>query len=157
MKHFGLRSLQTTVGAVALTLAGWSLAQSSDAPAAPSAPASPPAANAQATPMHPVPHAQPRHAKPRHAQPRKADHRQHMANPQTHEAAAARQAERQGQLGRTQSANQYEHNALARCQVFKADSDRHSCEQRMRHGHVSGSVEGGGMLMEYTEQVPVSQ
>ncbi|WP_370678991.1 hypothetical protein [Comamonas sp. GB3 AK4-5] len=154
MKHFGLRTLQTTVGAVALSMAGWALAQSSDTPAAP---ASPPAADAQVAPMHQPPHAQPRHNKPRHAQPRRADHRQHMGNPQAREAAAARQAERQGQLGGPQSANQYERNAMARCQVFKADTDRHSCEQRMRHGHVSGSVEGGGMLMEYTEQVPVSQ
>lgn len=154
MKHFGLRSLQTTVGAVALTLAGWSLAQSSDIPAAP---ASPPAANAQAAPMPPAPHAQPRHAKPRHAQPRKADQHQHTGNSQTREAAAARQAERQGQLGGAQSADQYERNALARCQVFKTDDDRNSCVQRVRHGQVSGSVQGGGILMESTEQVPVPQ
>lgn len=151
MKRFGLHTLQITVGAVALSMSGWALAQSSDAPAAP---VSSLAADAPATPVHPPPHVQPRHNKPRHAQPRRAES-QHVDSSQTREAAAARQAERRGQLGDSHSANQYEHNALARCQVFKADAERYTCEQRTRSGHVSGSVGGGGMLKEYTEQVPV--
>ena len=44
----------------------------------------------------------------------------------------------------------YEANALARCDVFKEDSEgRAACEARvMGYGNVSGSVAGGGVLRE---------
>lgn len=53
------------------------------------------------------------------------------------------------------SMSTYERNALARCDVFKQEGDRHSCVERMRGGSVSGSVRDGGVLREYSEQVPV--
>jgi hypothetical protein len=46
---------------------------------------------------------------------------------------------------------------VARCDVFKNEADRRSCVDRVKDGQVSGSVEGGGVLREYTEQVPVRQ
>lgn len=136
MKHFGSRALQTTVAALAMSLAGLALAQTTEAPAAPVSPST-----VDAKPA----------AKPHHA--RKPVQHKHAATPQAREEAAARQAAKQGQLGDGQSASQYERNALARCQVFKTDEDRNSCAQRVRNGQVSGSVQGGGILMESTEQM----
>lgn len=77
------------------------------------------------------------------------------ATPQAHEAAAARADERAGRLSRGATADQYQRNALARCDVFRETADRDSCIQRVRSGEVSGSVQEGGVLRELTEQVPV--
>ena len=74
----------------------------------------------------------------------------------TKEAAAARQAQREGRLGGG-TEDQYQRNALARCGVFKAEMDKQACVERIRNGQASGSVEGGGMIMEYTQQVPLSR
>lgn len=134
MKHFGLRTLQTAAGTVALTLASWALAQTAT-------PASSPAADTK-----------PQHS---HIPARKAQ--QHASTPQDREAAAAHQAAKQGLLDDGQGPSQYEHNALSRCQVFKTDADRSSCEQRVRNSQVTGSVQGGGTLMEYSEPMPVAK
>lgn len=77
------------------------------------------------------------------------------ANPQQHEAAAVRAEERAGRMPRGQDMDQYQRNALARCDVFRNADDRRSCAERVRSGESSGSVRDGGMLREYTEQVPV--
>lgn len=62
------------------------------------------------------------------------------------EAAAARAAARQGQLG--DATGTYEKNAMARCQALPA-ADRGACERRMRgEGVTSGSVAGGGIYRE---------
>lgn len=70
------------------------------------------------------------------------------------EAAAARQAKRTGQLTAPDAAV-LERNALARCAVFKTEQGRSDCEARVRNRRASGSVEGGGELLEAT--TPVSQ
>lgn len=77
------------------------------------------------------------------------------ANPQQHEAAAVRAEERAGRMPRGQDMDQYQRNALARCDVFREADDRRSCAERVRSGESSGSVRDGGVLREYTEQVPV--
>lgn len=51
------------------------------------------------------------------------------------------------------SAADYERNALARCEVFKTHENRMACVERMRQTP-QGSVEGGGLLWEFSYQVP---
>jgi len=64
------------------------------------------------------------------------------------EAAAARAQALQGALD--DGAPDYRENSLARCRMLQGD-DRRDCLSRMTGaGSVSGSVEGGGMLREYT-------
>ena len=46
----------------------------------------------------------------------------------------------------SESAQQYQQNALQRCQVHRGD-DRVDCEARiLDNGNVSGSVDGGGLM-----------
>lgn len=68
------------------------------------------------------------------------------------EAAAARQAGRTGQLT-APDAQVLERNALARCAAFKNDEGRSDCEARVRNARASGSVNGGGQLLEATTPV----
>lgn len=138
MKNSAIRSVQYALGAMVLTMAGWASAQATDA----AAPAPAPEAAA---------------AKPAPQQHKRQHNRQHRySSPAAHEAAAAREEARRGRLGNGQSEGQYERNALARCDVFKTELDREACMGRVRNGQTSGSVEGGGRLMEYTQQVPVN-
>ena len=70
------------------------------------------------------------------------------------EAAAARQAMRSGQL--TPAADMdFQRNAEQRCTVFREPVDRDACMARVKNGPVSGSVSGGGVLLEAQTQVPV--
>jgi transcription elongation GreA/GreB family factor len=121
MTSFGIRTFQLTLGAVALTLAGWTTSAQ--------------AADEVTPPAHK--HHVKKHGPARH----------HGARASDREAAAARR----GHLGEDESDREYEHNALARCDVFKNEGDRHACVERVRHGSVSGSVEGGGTLTEYSQ------
>ncbi|MPM30897.1 hypothetical protein SDC9_77449 [bioreactor metagenome] len=75
-------------------------------------------------------------------------------NPQIcqREAAAARQAGRSGQLTAPDSAA-LERNAMARCAAFKSDEGKSDCEARVRNARASGSVNGGGELLEATTPV----
>ena len=139
------RRLQAIAAAVTLSMAGWAAAQTADAPPPPPEPA-------QAAPK-PAPKAHKHnHKKAEH----RAKHHQHKGDPAARESAAARQAQRQGQLDGRQGENQFERNALARCEVFKTDLDRHACVERVRSGQVSGSVEGGGTITEYVQKVQVN-
>ncbi len=71
------------------------------------------------------------------------------------EIGAAAQAARAGQLT-SESAADYERNALARCSVFKDAQDKSDCEKRMGpQARVSGSVSGGGLLREETDTYTV--
>ena len=149
MTHTWIRPVQLGLGALALSMAGWASAQTAapaEAPAA--APAAPAAAKAPAKP-----HAG-KHHRPHHRGDKA--HRGHR-DPAAHEAAAARDEARRGKLDSKAPEDQLQRNALARCDVFKADLDRQACSERVRNGQVSGSVEGGGTITEYTQQVPVSR
>lgn len=65
------------------------------------------------------------------------------------EAAAAREAARQGQLN--DQPGSYEKNALARCELLP-EADRDLCRRRTRNeGVTQGSVPGGGIYREYRE------
>ena len=136
MAIFAMRTLQLTLGAVALTVAGFASAQAADT-----------AATVQDA-------AKPAMVKRHHKHHR---HHRHDGDPATREAAAARAEAQRGRLGDGQGPTQYERNAFARCQVFKTDIDRHACAERVKQGAVSGSVESGGILRESTVQVPVNQ
>lgn len=75
------------------------------------------------------------------------------------EAAAAAQAKRQGQLS-TKGEEQYQQNALARCQRQPAGTAREACEKRVLDSGdttTRGSVEGGGKLRSNTMQVPAPE
>ena len=143
MKISVLRSLQATVAALAVGAAGFAMAQ----PA----------------PKGEVPPPPPKHHKHEHKKghkkhgdrgPRDAGPRDVCAGSSSErEAAAARQADRQGQLS-TQGGDQYQANAVARCGVFKVEEDKRACLDRVAKGNVSGSVEGGGVLREFTYTVP---
>ena len=47
----------------------------------------------------------------------------------------------------------FERNAVARCEAFTAMEERRSCVERTRQPTAGGSVSGGGVLREYTETV----
>lgn len=100
-----------------------------------------------------------RHHRAHRADRHKGEHQQvqrgKYANPHQHEAAAVRAEERAGRIPGDQGMDQYQRNALARCEVFRETEDRQSCANRVRSAEVSGSVRDGGVLREYTEQVPV--
>ena len=49
----------------------------------------------------------------------------------------------------------YERNALARCEVFKTPEGRDACAERLRQAP-QGSVQGGGVLREYSYEVPAN-
>lgn len=140
MTKFGIRSLQVTLGAIALSVAGLAAAQTPAEPAAAAAVVAP--APAPAHKMHKKGH---KHHHHKHGQ---------RGNSSSREAAAARQEERAGRLGNNQSDGQYQRNALARCEVFKTELDKQACIGRMTNGRISGAVQEGGALREYVQQVP---
>ncbi len=146
MTKFGIRSLQMTLGAIALSVAGLASAQT---PAEAPAPAA--ATTAPAKHMHKKGHKHHHH----HQHGKKHGHRDVASgSSSSREAAAARQEERAGRLGNNQGENQYQRNALARCEVFKTELDKQACIGRMTNGQVSGAVQEGGALREYVQQVP---
>ena len=142
-----IRPVQLSLGAVALCIASWAGAQTA-APADGAAPA--PAAPAAAAAKHKQHTGKHHH---RHHQGEKGKKHADRTDPAQREAAAAREESRRS-TPRTQD-EQLQRNALARCDVFKGESDRHACVERVRNGQVSGSVKDGGTITEFTQQVPV--
>lgn len=146
MKNPWIRPLQLCIGAAVLGMAGLATAQPGPGPDG--APPPPPPAAEKAKPHH--------HHK-KHAD-QHTDHKGQRGydrrDPDQHEAAAVKEQSRRGGV---QSGDHFQRNAVARCDVFKNEGDRRSCVERVKDGQVSGSVEGGGVLREYTEQVPVRQ
>ncbi len=72
-----------------------------------------------------------------------------------HEAGAAQQAARNGQLASAEPGN-YDNNALQRCASFTDAADKAACVDRVRGGNTQGSVSGGGVLRETVTTVPAS-
>lgn len=146
MKNVVRQSLQVAVAAIALGVTGFAAAQSA-------APADAPAKHA-----HKHHHKGDKGGKHHHRgegregrEGRGGDVAAGSSNAQ--EAAAARQADRQGQLTAA-SRDQYVNNALSRCSVFKMEEDKRACVERVTKGQDSGSVQGGGILREYTYTAP---
>lgn len=81
------------------------------------------------------------------------------ATPQQHEAAAVAGERRKGtgpaNPPGAQQGTEFERNALRRCEVFKTNDDRHACVERVRQPQLSGSIQGGGVIREYTQTVQV--
>lgn len=124
------------------------------APASPSAPA-PAAAMQEQAPHHPTK----KMHRPMHKSMGKHHGSGKYASPQQHEAAAVAGEHHKG-VGpknppEAQQGNAFERNALRRCDVFKTDDDRRACVERVRQPQISGSVQGGGMIREYTQTLPV--
>lgn len=142
-----IRPVQLSLGAVALCMASWAGAQTA-APADGAAP--PPPANVAPKPK--AKHAGAKHHGQHHGE--KAKHHKKHADPAQREAAAVREESRNGKPAPRTQEEQLQRNALARCDVFKSDSDRQACSERVRNGQVSGSVKDGGTITEYTQQVP---
>lgn len=142
-----IRPVQLTLGAVALCMASWASAQTA-APADSAAPAAATAEKAPGKAKHHMGKHQHRH--------HKGEHAKHSKDPATREAAAVREQERHGGMGSKDSMDQYQRNAMARCEVFKTPEDRHACAERVRQSG-DGSVQGGGILREYTQEVRVPQ
>lgn len=138
-----IRPVQLTLGAAALCMASWATAQTA-APAAGAAPAATTTEMAPPMGKHHTGKPQNRHHKAGNSH----------KDPAHREAAAVRQQERQGDMGHMGHMDQYQRNALARCEVFKTPEDRHACMERVRQPG-SGSVEGGGILREYTQEIRV--
>ena len=133
MKNAVRQSLQIAVAAIALGVAGFASAQ-------PAAPAQAPAKHAKHAHKTGKPH-------------QRADRSVADGSSSAREAAAALQADRQGQLT-DRSNDQYAGNAVARCGVVRAEEDKRACVDRVTNGQDSGSVQGGGILREYTYTVP---
>lgn len=71
------------------------------------------------------------------------------------EAGAVRQEARQGRRAPLPDADTLTRNALMRCQVHQAGSERDMCERMVRgEGRVQGDVSSGGVLRELTVTVP---
>ncbi len=141
MKQQWNTAFRWPLGALAVMGASLAFAQAQPAPEPP-----PPAAS----------HAQPHHpAKQMHKHGSKHKGSSKYASPKKHEAAAVA-AERRRGADHGEGMDQYQRNALKRCDVFKAEEDRHACVARVRHPQVKGSVEGGGVLRTYTETAPAA-
>lgn len=139
MTFFKLRTLQVALGATVLSLAGLASAQMDQAK---------PAADSAAAAMQPAKPAMKKHH--HHHKGEHHHHRKHGDMSYSRETAAANAEAKKGRLDDGQGANQYERNAMMRCQVFKTDVDRMACAERVKAGAVSGSVKEGGILREVT-------
>ena len=79
-----------------------------------------------------------------------------QTSPSEREAAAAAQAKRQGKLP-TQGEEQYQKNALKRCERQPEGAARDACVKRVTGAGdttTRGSVEGGGKMRTNTMEVP---
>lgn len=163
MKQPWNTSLRLTCGAMALMGASLAFAQTTPSTAETAAPAVAPTAETSAPVAAPTtqdvqrqPMKKHHTAKPKHHSANK------YASPAQHEAAAVADERRRG-VGPANPAQgnqmtEYQRNALQRCEVFKTDEDRRACVERVRQPQISGSVEGGGVIREYTQtvQIPAS-
>ena len=142
------RSLQisTVASAMLLMLPAGAQTPATDMPAAPAAVAAP---AVQSTPTTPRMHQRPQRAEQRTQRHHKP--RQHRNMDGQEPANAASLATSSQNYGSTD----YERNAFARCEVFKVPEDRAACVKRLQQ-MPQGSVEGGGLLREYTYEVPAN-
>lgn len=86
---------------------------------------------------------------------RKKNNHNHSAHQSPQHAAHGAHQHGTGSMPHSASSDaEYQRNMLRRCDIYKTDDDRHACEQRMLRPQISGSVEGGGLIREYTQQVP---
>lgn len=144
-------SLRMTLCAVAVMGASFAHAQSQAVPA-PEASSVAPAVAPVAAPADAHKHPAKKHHKHRakhHAQQGK------YATPAQHEAAAVAGERKRGVGPGGSQLTDYERNALQRCEIFKTPDDRKACVERVRQPQISGSVEGGGWIREYTQTVQV--
>ena len=99
-------------------------------------------AQAQPAPTMPAPHGHAATAAPAHQTPA-----QRRGGPNGEPLNADRLATREGQP------QDFERNAVARCEAFTSMEERRLCVERTRQPTAGGSVSGGGVLRVYTETV----
>lgn len=147
-------SLRMTLCAVAVMGASWAHAQNQAAPISAQQPA--PAVSSPAS--HPDgvhKHLGKKHDKhPKHHHKRHDRHGKH-AKPMPHGAHSAAAGVHPHGKPAVEPGTEYERNALKRCDIFKTPDDRKACVERVRQPQISGSVEGGGWIREYTQTVRV--
>ena len=156
MKSAWSRSLQMCLCAAAVCALGTVNAQppASAPPAEKAVPAPPQAQDGKQHTHHHHHHHHPSHQK-------NHSHQGKSAAPHKHEAGYGpadghwkeHAGPHAGDIRHDDNLDQYQRNALARCNVFKDPQDQRSCVERMRSQPVSGSVKDGGVLREFTEQV----
>lgn len=139
MKNMFRQTLQMAAMALALGTAGYASAQSAPPPPPP-----------PAKHVKPMPHG-PHGAHHKRGEAR-GDARANADVAEGSSSAREAAAARQGQL--TDPGSSFRENATARCAVFKTEEDRRACVGRVAQGQDSGSVQGGGILREYTYTVP---
>ncbi|MBQ0133190.1 MAG: hypothetical protein KBT18_13750 [Comamonas sp.] len=143
-------SVQAGLCAAALVGAGWVQAQTPNPTESQAVPAQSEAAPTQQHMPKPGKH-HPKHSKKHHRSSAGK-----YATPQQHEAAAVRQEHRHGKgPAHADQMTDLQRNALRRCDVFKTNEDRMACVERVRQPQISGSVESGGIIREYTQTVRV--
>lgn len=138
-------SLRMTLCAVVVAGTSFAHAQTTTMPA--------PEASQAAPAVAPVP-AEMQHQQPTKKQPKPRASKGKYATPEQHEAAAVA-GERKRGVGPGTPSTDYERNALQRCEIFKTPDDRKACVERVRQPQISGSVQGGGWIREYTQTVQV--
>ena len=138
--------ISAVASAMLLVLAASAQTPATDMPPTPAAAAAP---AAQSTPTAPRMHQRPQRAE--HRTQRHHKPRQHRNMDGQEPANAASLATSSQNYGPTD----YERNAFARCEVFKVPEDRAACVKRLQQ-MPQGSVEGGGLLREYTYEVPAN-
>ena len=136
------RSLQASAVASAMLLVFPASAQT-PAPEMPAAAAAPAAQPAAATPRM------------QHRAHRAEKRAQHHRMQRQHHRARNGEPANANSLAHDMGDNRadYRQNAMARCSVFKTQEDHKACIERMRQ-RPEGSVQGGGLLWEYSYQVP---
>lgn len=144
------RCLQASIFASAalLMLPAGAQTATPDTPAATTAPA------AQATPATPRAQHRAQNRAQHRADRRNARHNMAPRHSRTNSVGEPPNASRLA-TDRGATAEDYERNALARCEVFKTQEQKMACVERMRQTP-QGSVEGGGLLWEYSYEVPAN-
>ena len=133
---------------LAVLAAGVAHAQSMPAPAHP-------AYGAQNVPQHEAMPKQHRDGKAK-SQHKEMTHEQKARHMEMQEKkrAGSMATGHQGKDMRHGQLNEYERNALRRCEIFKTDDDRRACVARVRDPQISGGVREGGQMRESTMPVP---
>ena len=103
----------------------------------------------QAQTAAPAPEAKPHHHK--HHKGHKGNHQHKRGEGGGHGGEPANADRMANQVG---GPDEFARNSVARCSVFKTQEDQRACVERVRTPG-QGSVDGGGVLREYTYEVPV--
>ena len=106
----------------------------------------------QAQTAVPAPEAKPHHHK--HHKGHKGNHQHKRGEGGGHRGHGGEPANADRMANQVGGPDEFARNSVARCSVFKTQEDQRACVERVRTPG-QGSVDGGGVLREYTYEVPV--